>query len=86
LWRGRTLFYATHDIASTLSFDRVLVLDRGKIVEDDRPSVLQLRPDSQYSRLLKSSAAASDMYGSWRRLRFADGHVTRTETARAVNV
>jgi ABC-type bacteriocin/lantibiotic exporter with double-glycine peptidase domain len=83
LWRGRTMFYATHDIASTLSFDRVLVLDRGKIVEDDRPSVLQLRPDSEYSRLLKSSAA-SDVYASWRRLRFADGHVT-TEAVRAVN-
>ncbi len=85
LWRGRTLFYATHDIASTLSFDRVLVLDHGQIVEDDSPSVLQLRPDSEYSRLLKSTASACDVYGSWRRIRFADGKVTGNETARAAN-
>jgi len=85
LWRGRTLFYATHDIASTLSFDRVLVLDHGQIVEDDSPSLLQLRPDSEYSRLLKSTASARDLCGSWRRIRFADGKVTGNESARAAN-
>ena len=86
LWRGRTLFYVSHDVASTRTFDRVLVLDRGQIVEDDAPSTLLLRPDSHYSKLLKSSAELADLYGSWRRLHLADGQVASCDSARAVNV
>ncbi len=33
-WRGATLLCITHDLSETLSFDRVLVIDGGRIVED----------------------------------------------------
>ena len=85
MWRGRTLFYASHDIPSTRSFDRVLVLDRGRIVEDGVPNVLELQADSHYAKLLKAGAAVAQAYGSWRRMRFADGHVTTSETLSAMD-
>jgi len=37
-WHGATLFWVTHDIAETEPFDRVLVIDGGRIVEDDSPA------------------------------------------------
>ncbi len=36
-WRGATLICITHDLHETLSFDRVLVLDSGRIVEQGNP-------------------------------------------------
>jgi len=77
LWRGRTLFNATHDIRTTLSFDRVLVLHRGHIVEDDSPTVLCGRRDSHYRRLLDAETKVREIHGrgSWRRIRLVDGRL-----------
>ncbi|HET9013756.1 MAG TPA: hypothetical protein VFN38_18155, partial [Gemmatimonadaceae bacterium] len=80
-----TLLCATHDIASTRSFDRVLVLDRGRIVEDDTPGALERRQDSQYARLLKSSAAPSDAFTSWTRLRLDGAQIGEAAAVRAVD-
>ncbi|MBV8733057.1 MAG: ATP-binding cassette domain-containing protein [Acidobacteriia bacterium] len=75
-WRDATLFLVTHDIAQTLSFDRVLVLDAGAIAEDGSPAQLAKAPDSLYSALLREETelrsqllSASD----WRRLRMLRG-------------
>src|SRR5207247_204276 len=34
LWRGATLLCVTHDVAETLGFERVLVVEGGRVVED----------------------------------------------------
>lgn len=52
LWSGATLFFASHDIADALHFDRVLVVDGGRIVEQGAPSELAARPDSRLRALL----------------------------------
>jgi ATP-binding cassette subfamily B protein len=52
LWRDATLLCITHDIGETLEFERVLVLDKGRIVEDAPASELAARPDSLYRALL----------------------------------
>jgi ATP-binding cassette subfamily B protein len=69
----------THDIEHTRSFDRVLVVDQGRIVEDGVPEELAARPDSAYASLLRAEAAVrTDLWSSarWRRWRLQDGTVS----------
>ncbi len=43
LWRGATLLCVTHDVGETLGFERVLVVEDGRIVEDGPPERLAAR-------------------------------------------
>jgi ATP-binding cassette subfamily B protein len=52
-WRDATLLWVTHDIAETEPFDRVLVIDGGRIVEDGAPDELGRRPGSRYAALVR---------------------------------
>src|SRR6185503_2177089 len=40
VWRHATLLCITHDVSETLGFERVLVVEGGKIVEDATPRLL----------------------------------------------
>src|SRR5262249_4895737 len=51
-WRAATLLCITHDVQSTQAFDRVLVVEQGRIIEDDAPAHLATRPESRYRALL----------------------------------
>jgi ATP-binding cassette subfamily B protein len=78
LWQDATLLAVTHDIEETLYFDRVLVLEDRRLVEDGRPTELAERPDSAYRRLLLAerdvrSALWADP--GWRRLRVEGGRI-----------
>jgi len=55
-WTGRTLLYVTHDVHETRGFDRVIVMERGRIVEDGEPLVLAQMAASRYRRLPGSAA------------------------------
>lgn len=79
-WAGATLLCATHDIAGTRAFDRVLVIEHGRIVADGVPEELARRP-GRYRDLLEAEARlAAGAWGShrWRRLRVADGRIVGT--------
>jgi ABC-type bacteriocin/lantibiotic exporter with double-glycine peptidase domain len=81
LWAGATLLCATHDLAETRDFDRVVVLDGGRLVEDASPAVLAARPGSLYGSLLAAEEAVRRRLGSdptWRRLRLAAGRLSPT--------
>jgi ATP-binding cassette subfamily B protein len=74
-WAGATLLFASHDIRDTLAFDRVLVLSRGRVVEDDAPAALAAR-ESHYARLIAAHDARLDAIAKsagWRWLTLADG-------------
>jgi ABC-type bacteriocin/lantibiotic exporter with double-glycine peptidase domain len=75
LWRDATFLCVTHDISETQTFDRVLVLEAGRIVEDGNPFQLSKRVGSAYARLLEAERAVSDLWSApgWRRLRLEDG-------------
>ena len=76
-WSTATLICVSHDIVETTSFDRVLVIDGGRIIEDAKPAVL-LRSASRYSELLAAEEAARQGIWTsniWRQLRIEDGHV-----------
>jgi ATP-binding cassette subfamily B protein len=77
-WTGRTLLYVTHDVSETRLFDRVIVLERGRIVEDGEPRHLSNASTSRYRRLLQAHEAvhARLTTGSeWRRIRLEEGRI-----------
>jgi ATP-binding cassette subfamily B protein len=76
LWNDATLLCITHDISETAGFDRVLVVDQGRIVEDDHPAKLAEQSDSRYRALLDAEDAVREELWSddqWRRLRLEHG-------------
>jgi ABC-type multidrug transport system fused ATPase/permease subunit len=83
-WQDATLLCITHDIAETLSFSRVLVIEGGLIVEDDAPQVLTDRAGSRYAGLLAAEKRAlARLNGSeWRRFRVEAGYVAADWTER----
>jgi len=50
-WLDATLIFISHDIDEALAFDRVLVVEDGRIIEDDAPERLANDPDSRYYAL-----------------------------------
>jgi ATP-binding cassette subfamily B protein len=75
-WHGVTLLCVTHDVGETKLFDRVLVVDDGRIVEDGQPGRLAAVP-SRYRRLLDAEHDVLDRLwdsGDWRRIVIRDGH------------
>ncbi len=46
-----TLIFVTHDVADTLDFPRVLVIEQGRIVEEGSPRALYQEADSRYRTL-----------------------------------
>jgi ATP-binding cassette subfamily B protein len=77
-WAGRTLLYVTHDVNEARAFDRVLVLDRGRIVEDGDPMQLSQTPSSRFRRLLQAQEAVHARLttgADWRRIRLESGRI-----------
>jgi ATP-binding cassette subfamily B protein len=76
--RGATLLCVTHDVAETLSFDRVLVIEGGRIAEAGPPAVLAETEGSRYQALLGAERRAMEqVYGpaQWRRLHLVSGQL-----------
>ncbi len=73
-----TLLCATHDLAETLAFDRVVVLDGGRVVADGAPRELLARARGPYAELVRAERELAETLGgstSWTRWRVADGRV-----------
>ncbi len=51
-WQTATLLCITHDVTETQDFDRVLVLEGGRIVEDGAPQALAAQLGSRYRAML----------------------------------
>lgn len=76
-FKDATLLCVTHDIADTLTFERVLVVDDGTIAEDGAPRTLAAS-DSRFAGLLaaeRSLETKTRFDNRWRRLRVSDGRV-----------
>jgi ATP-binding cassette subfamily B protein len=75
----------THDISDTLTFDRVLVMDAGTIVEQGVPRVLAERTGSRYRTLLEAERdVLRDRWSGreWRRLRMTAGRLEEAARSR----
>ena len=76
-WRRATLLFVSHDISHALDFDRVLVIDGGRIVEDGHPLELS-QSTSVFRALLEAEREMlEDVWNprDWRRLRVLQGSV-----------
>jgi ABC-type bacteriocin/lantibiotic exporter with double-glycine peptidase domain len=83
LWRQATLLCITHDVGETRAFDRVLVMEGGRIVEDGTPADLAGQPQSRYSELLDAEVAVRQglwSHGRWRRLWLNAGRLVEDDS------
>jgi ATP-binding cassette subfamily B protein len=83
-WAHATLLHITHDISETWSFDRVLVMDEGRIVEDGSPKELHSHSGSRYRALLEAEALVRERVwsdGDWRICRLNDGRLREAAPA-----
>jgi ATP-binding cassette subfamily B protein len=75
-WRDATVLTISHDISETLGFERVLVIEDGRIVEDGDPSTLAQSRESRFANMLGAEYEVREGLWSsagWRRLRLDDG-------------
>ncbi|HEU4406673.1 MAG TPA: ATP-binding cassette domain-containing protein [Polyangiaceae bacterium] len=78
LWQRATLLCVTHDVGETLGFERVLVVEGGRVAEDGAPADLAARPGSRYRALLEAERAVREGLWSgagWRKLRLERGRL-----------
>jgi ABC-type sulfate/molybdate transport systems ATPase subunit len=76
-----TLLCITHDVGATQAFDRVLVVEAGRIVEQGAAADLAACPDSRYRAMLEAEGTVREglwSSGVWRRLWLADGRLVET--------
>ncbi len=79
LWKDATLLSISHDISETLTFDRVLVIEEGRLVEDGRPSELAQKQESRFPSMLQAERAIREQIwaeGPWRHLKLEEGALT----------
>jgi ATP-binding cassette subfamily B protein len=82
-WKDTTLLCISHDIAETMAFDRVLVLEGGTVVEDGAPTALSADETSRYGAMLRAERSLLDeTWGAreWRRLRLERGRIVEPLT------
>ncbi|HLJ45052.1 MAG TPA: ATP-binding cassette domain-containing protein [Bryobacteraceae bacterium] len=85
-WRSATLLCITHDVEDTVGFNRVLVIDNGRIAEDGVPVDLAANPDSLYRRLLDAEHdVRRGLWASstWRRMWMEDGRLIESSKKEA---
>lgn len=72
-----TLLWVTHDVAETVLWPRIWVVEDGRLVEDGSPQNLQHRPGSRYNHFLQQDRRAETRWTdpSWRRLRLQAGEL-----------
>jgi ATP-binding cassette subfamily B protein len=78
VWKQATMLFISHDISHALDFDRVLVVDGGRIVEDGHPLELAGLEGSRFAALLRAEEDVLHRTWSptkWRRIRVEDGTV-----------
>jgi len=78
-WANATIICITHDVAETLGFDHVYVIEGGQLAETGAPFKLTAQPDSRYHALLQAEKVVRDKiwaHPGWRRLRIDAGHLT----------
>ena len=77
-WRHATLIAITHDVGDTLDFERVIVIEAGRVAEDGVPAALMERPEGRYRAMVEAEAEVRRQLwegAGWRHLWLAAGRV-----------
>jgi ABC-type bacteriocin/lantibiotic exporter with double-glycine peptidase domain len=83
LWKNVTLFCVTHDVVQTSEFDRVLVIEGGRIIENGPPKQLLAQDKSRYGELFRADQDNHQLLwssGKWRHWWLADGRLVEKST------
>ncbi|MBN1944300.1 MAG: ATP-binding cassette domain-containing protein [Bradymonadales bacterium] len=70
-WADATLLCITHDVGETRGFERVVVIEGGRLAEEGEPHLLAERPDSHYRQMLLAEQEVRKRLWSgtdWRKL------------------
>lgn len=81
-----TVLEVTHDVSDTLDFDRVLVIEDGKLVEDGVPSALLADARSRYAELVNADRNVQQSIWNaphWKRIVIGRGTVVTHEADEA---
>jgi ATP-binding cassette subfamily B protein len=79
VWSAATLLYVTHDVSHALDFDRVVVLEGGRVVESGAPHALAADAGSRFAALVAAERAVrARLWGetAWRRIQIDRGAVS----------
>jgi ABC-type transport system involved in cytochrome bd biosynthesis fused ATPase/permease subunit len=77
-----TMIFVTHDVPDTLDFERVLVVEQGRIIEQGLPRELYEKTDSRYRRLCDQEKITRQRLWSgsiWRHLKMSRGVLSESE-------
>ncbi|WP_394825720.1 ATP-binding cassette domain-containing protein [Pendulispora albinea] len=83
-WPAATVLCVTHDVSETRTFDRVLVMDEGRVVEDGTPLELLGREGSRYAAMIRADEDAHRTIWNakeWRRVTVRDGQLSERAPA-----
>ena len=78
LMRRRTVIAIAHRLSTVSNFDRIVVLQGGRVIQDGAPAELTRKPDSRLRALLDTERELRDgleSARSWRRFRLDDGRI-----------
>ena len=78
-WREATLLCITHDVGETRGFDRVLIVEGGRIIEDGVPTMLGEQKSSRYREMLEAEVEVRKglwSSGTWSRLWLEKGRLS----------
>ncbi|RYZ68595.1 MAG: ATP-binding cassette domain-containing protein [Proteobacteria bacterium] len=87
LWADITLLCVTHDVEHTQEFDRVLVVENGRILENGPPKELLANKESRYAVLLRADQENRTLLwggGRWRQWWLSDGQLVERSTLKPV--
>lgn len=79
-FENATLIFITHDVAETMDFQRVLVVEEGQIVEQGCPQNLYEQTNSRYRALFdQEESTRHDLWSSsqWRHWRMEEGRLSQ---------
>ena len=80
-----TMIFVTHDVPDTLDFQRVLVVEQGRIIEQGSPRELYEKVDSRYRTLCDQETITRQRLWSgsiWRHLKMSSGVLSEATEAR----
>lgn len=81
-WEHTTLIYVSHDIATTMSFPCVAVIEDGRLVECGDPVSLSSQAGSRFGALLRAEKTVRhDLWASkeWHRIAMVDGQLVSSK-------
>jgi ABC-type bacteriocin/lantibiotic exporter with double-glycine peptidase domain len=84
LWADITFLCVTHDVEHTRDFDRVLVVENGRVIENGPPRELLASGASRYAELLRADEDNHSLLwsgASWRQWWLADGRLVEKSIA-----